>query len=77
MKTLDFYKKSGSPPEIQRLENLAKELESLALSSKKQKEDENTTSTCRVASLEDLKNGSTIVHMSKDEEKIIFVDFKK
>lgn len=77
MKTLDFYKKSESSPEIQRLEKLAKELESLALSSKRTIEDKNTTSSCRIASLEDLKNGSTIVHMSNDEEKIIFVDFKK
>lgn len=77
MKTLTLNKKNSKNPELDKLDKLVNDLESLAISSRSIDNGEAPTKTCRIASLEDLKNESTIIHMNDDSENVIFIDFNK
>ena len=77
MKTLTLNKKNTKNPELNKLDKLVKDLESLAISSRSIDKGEATKKVCRVASLEDLKSESTIIHMNDDSENVIFIDFNK
>lgn len=77
MKTLTLNRKNRDNPELDKLDSLVKSLESLAISSKKTYIGETSSKVCRVASLEELKNESTILRRNDKNENVIFIEFNK
>ena len=77
MKTLTLNKNNSKNQELDKLDKLVNDLESLAISSRSIDNGEAPAKPCRIASLEDLKNESTIIHMNDDSENVIFIDFNK